>query len=80
VDREQDSRRGGVLRGRVAGDRGERVVSVPPCPFCGAYSPRSCELEEDTGGFCPWEEIEDELSDDEIELGISGYYEDGSPY
>lgn len=55
-------------------------MSVPPCPFCGAYSPRSCELEEDTGGFCPWEEIEDELSDDEIELGISGYYEDGSPY
>lgn len=24
------------------------------CPFCGAYSPRSCELEEETGGACPW--------------------------
>lgn len=26
------------------------------CPFCGAYSPRQCELEEETGGTCPWEE------------------------
>lgn len=25
------------------------------CPFCGAYSPRQCELEEETGGACPWE-------------------------
>lgn len=28
-----------------------------PCPFCGAYSTRSCELEEETG-CCPWEESE----------------------
>ncbi len=28
------------------------------CPFCGAYSPRQCELEEETGGVCPWEESE----------------------
>lgn len=29
---------------------------VELCPFCGAYSPRQCELEEETGGVCPWEE------------------------
>lgn len=37
------------------------------CPFCGAYSPHSCELLEDTGGICPWEEFEpdpDLLRDD----------------
>ncbi|WP_192246175.1 hypothetical protein [Mesorhizobium silamurunense] len=28
------------------------------CPFCGAYAPRSCELREETGGSCPWEESE----------------------
>ena len=28
------------------------------CPFCGAYSRRACELEEETGGVCPWEESE----------------------
>lgn len=28
------------------------------CPFCGAYSPRQCELIEDAGA-CPWEEVED---------------------
>lgn len=36
------------------------------CPFCGAYSPRQCELEEETGGNCPWEMSEpdpDELRD-----------------
>lgn len=27
------------------------------CPFCGAYSPRNCELREETGGACPWEEM-----------------------
>ena len=26
------------------------------CPMCGAYSPRSCELLEESGGVCPWEE------------------------
>jgi hypothetical protein len=30
----------------------------PLCPFCGAYSKRSCELLEETGGSCPWEESE----------------------
>ncbi len=37
------------------------------CPFCGAYSPRQCELLEETGGICPWEESEpdpDLLRDD----------------
>jgi hypothetical protein len=29
----------------------------PLCPFCGAYSPRSCELSEDAG-VCAWEESE----------------------
>lgn len=38
----------------------------PLCPFCGAYSPLSCEFEEEAG-VCPWEESEpdaDELRDD----------------
>ncbi len=26
------------------------------CPMCGAYSPRSCDLEEESGGVCPWVE------------------------
>lgn len=28
------------------------------CPFCGAWSPQSCELEDETDGVCPWEENE----------------------
>lgn len=28
------------------------------CPFCGAHSPKQCELEEETGGACPWEDSE----------------------
>lgn len=32
------------------------------CPFCGAYSTRSCELEEETGS-CPWEESEPDPDD-----------------
>lgn len=28
------------------------------CPFCGAYSTRSCDLIEDAG-HCPWEELDD---------------------
>jgi len=28
------------------------------CPFCGAYSRRQCDLEDETGGVCPWEESE----------------------
>lgn len=27
---------------------------VEICPFCGAYSPLQCELEDDAG-VCPWE-------------------------
>lgn len=36
------------------------------CPWCGAYSSRSCELEEEMGS-CPWEDSEldpDLLRDD----------------
>lgn len=34
------------------------------CPFCGAYSRRSCELEEETGGECLWEMDPDILRED----------------
>lgn len=34
------------------------MARPPLCPFCGAYSTRSCELIEDAG-CCPWEEAED---------------------
>jgi len=27
-----------------------------PCEICGAYNRRNCEMEEETGGICPWEE------------------------
>jgi hypothetical protein len=30
----------------------------PLCIFCGAYSPRNCELREEMDGICPWEESE----------------------
>ncbi len=33
------------------------------CPFCGAYSSRQCELEEETGGSCPWEESQPDPDD-----------------
>lgn len=47
------------------------------CPFCGAYSTRSCELEDEENGVeCPWLEVlEDENSalnakiDDYVERG-----------
>jgi hypothetical protein len=26
------------------------------CPMCGADGPRRCELEEESGGICPWVE------------------------
>jgi hypothetical protein len=39
-------------------------MSKPICPFCGAYSPKQCDLEEETGGVCPWEESEDEMDDE----------------
>lgn len=28
----------------------------PLCPMCGAYSPRTCDLEEECCGVCPWVE------------------------
>jgi hypothetical protein len=34
------------------------------CPFCGAYSTRQCELEEETDGVCPWEEMQEEPDPD----------------
>jgi hypothetical protein len=40
------------------------------CPACGAYSPRSCELADETGGICPWEEAQldpDRLREDRDE-------------
>jgi hypothetical protein len=37
------------------------------CPFCGAYSPRQCELEEESGGICPWEEESEPDPDDLME-------------
>lgn len=48
---------------------GEREMSEKAklCPFCGAYGPRQCELEDETGGVCPWEEIEDDDSAPEDE-------------
>lgn len=31
------------------------------CPFCGAYSPRKCEIEqEDNGIGCPWLDLLEE--------------------
>lgn len=44
------------------------------CPFCGAYSPRQCELEEETDGNCPWEMSEpdpDDLRDQRMEREFS---------
>jgi hypothetical protein len=37
----------------------EDVRELEPelCPFCGAYSTRSCDLIEEAGA-CPWEEME----------------------
>jgi len=34
-------------------DRESRAGGL--CPWCGAYSKRSCEMEEDMG-VCPWEQ------------------------
>ena len=31
------------------------------CPWCGAYSPRSCELEDEMG-ICPWVESDEDES------------------
>lgn len=33
------------------------MIDTTLCPFCGAYSTRSCDLIEDAG-HCPWEEME----------------------
>ena len=35
---------------------GDREITL--CPFCGAYSPRSCDLIGDAGS-CAWEEMDD---------------------
>ncbi len=32
------------------------------CPFCGAYSTRSCELEDEMGD-CPWQYVLDDEPD-----------------
>lgn len=39
---------------KLAGPDDDR--DEPLCPMCGAYSSRSCELLEESGGICPWEE------------------------
>lgn len=31
------------------------------CEFCGAYSPRSCELRDEMNGVCPWEDSDDDI-------------------
>ena len=36
----------------------EEERSATLCPFCGAYSTRQCELEDEMNGICPWEESE----------------------
>lgn len=43
-------------------DEHERLFG-PLCPFCGAYSTRQCELEEETDGNCPWELSEPDPDD-----------------
>lgn len=36
-------------------------MTAPLCPFCGAYSTRRCEMEdEDIGVECPWLEVMEE--------------------
>lgn len=39
-------------------DEESELEPEPLCPFCGAYSPRQCELEDETDGVCPWEEMQ----------------------
>ena len=43
----------------------------PLCPFCGAYTPRSCDLREEMGDECAWIEMgnwnEPEEEDEEEE-------------
>ncbi len=47
------------------------MAREPLCPWCGAYSPRSCEIEDEiSGASCPWEDSEldpDLLRDDRDE-------------
>ena len=31
------------------------------CPWCGAADPAHCDMREDMGGACPWEEQLDTL-------------------
>ena len=47
------------------------------CPFCGAYSRRSCELEDETGGECLWELDPDILREDRDERArLTAEYDD----
>ena len=45
--------------------RMEDCLMAELCPFCGAYSRRACEMEDDTGGECLWDESE-ELDPDRL--------------
>lgn len=51
------------------------------CAFCGAYSMRACDLREEAGGECPWEEMEpdpDRLREDRDErLRLEQEYDEG---
>ena len=38
----------------------EPIDTPKLCPFCGAYSPRSCELIDDAG-YCAWQELPSEI-------------------
>lgn len=35
-------------------------MSIEPCPWCGAYSRRSCYMEVDMG-YCPWDEPDPDI-------------------
>lgn len=46
-------------------DRGGTQVHDTICPFCGAYSRRSCEMEDETG-VCAWEDATEEPDPDRL--------------
>lgn len=41
------------------------MAKYPLCPWCGAESPKRCEMEENAG-YCPWEDEELEEPDPDI--------------
>lgn len=42
-------------------------MTISLCPFCGAYSPRACEIEdEDAGIECPWLDVMDDEPDPDL--------------